>query len=127
MKLFIATVFLAVVCFIVFKVKYGSQGKKLTPRNPFRATSIVPGFGACNAVKAVAGKRFLDVDKAVPRLPLSDCDAKKCRCNYEHHHDRREDQDGRRHPRSLQSDLYDQTGNEDRRGKRRGRRKTDHT
>ena len=125
MKFFIFATILAVVCLFVIKVKHNSSSKKLTARNPFRATSIVPGFGACNAVKSVAGNRFLDVDKDVPRLPLSDCDAMKCGCKYVRYEDRREDQSGRRHPRSLQSDLYDNTGSEDRRGSRRGRRKTD--
>ena len=125
MKFLISATILAVVCFFIIKVKHNSSNRKLTARNPFRATSIAPGFDACNAAKAVTGKHFLDVDKNVPKLPLSDCDAMKCGCKYVRYEDRREDQSGRRHPRSLQSDLYDNTGSEDRRGSRRGRRKTD--
>jgi len=113
------------VSFFIYKVKYGTSNKKLTARNRFRATSIAPGAGACGAVLEISGKRFLDVDKAVPKLPLSDCDAVKCRCKYARHEDRREDQEGRRHPRSLQSELYDRTSGNNRRGNKRGRRKTD--
>ena len=85
----------------------------------------MPGLGACDAVNAIADQRFLDRDKATPRLPLSDCDAMKCRCKYANHEDRREDEGDQRQPGSLQSDLYDRTGRESRRGNKRGRRKTD--
>jgi hypothetical protein len=39
-----------------------SKRTSLLARNPYRATAIVSRAGACDAVKAIAGKRFLDVD-----------------------------------------------------------------
>ncbi len=43
--------------------------------------------GCCEAVQAIAGKRFLSDE--VPKLPLSGCDASDCRCRYELFDDRR--------------------------------------
>lgn len=99
--------------------------KQPGPRNPYRATSIVHGVNACNMVQAIGSKRFLDVEKGTPRLPLPDCDAARCDCKYAYHDDRREDHEDRRQPSALQSQLYDKTGNSNRRTKKRGRRKTD--
>ena len=99
--------------------------KPSAPRNPYRATSIVHCANACNAARAIGNKRFLDIDKVTPRLPLADCDAAVCGCKYAHHDDRREDHDDRRQPSALQSELYERTGKSNRRAKKRGRRKTD--
>jgi hypothetical protein len=56
--------------------------------NPYHAVSIVPApAGACEAVKALAGRRFLS--KEAPTTPLPGCDALACRCAYKHHTDRR--------------------------------------
>jgi len=95
------------------------------PRNPYRCTSIVAGDGACAAVKAIGNTRFLQVERKVPTLPLPTCDAAQCNCKYAHHEDRRESQDDRRHPAALQTELYDKSGNQNRRDRKRGRRKTD--
>jgi hypothetical protein len=103
------------------------QSRKHAPmaRNPYRATSILLGEAPCDAVKANANKRFLDADRITPTLPLPDCDAANCTCKYAHHEDRRETQEDRRHPNTLQSELYGSTGNTNRRNRKRGRRKTD--
>lgn len=95
------------------------------PRNPYRAISIVHDDRACDAVKAIGEKRFLERDRETPTLPLSGCDAAQCNCSYARHHDRRQSDEDRRHPASLQSQLYDRTNDSDRRKKRRGRRKSD--
>jgi len=56
--------------------------------NPYHAVSIVPTpAGACEAVKALAGRRFLS--KEAPTMPLPGCAATACRCAYKHHDDRR--------------------------------------
>jgi hypothetical protein len=93
-------------------------------RNPWRAFSIVHDHPACEAVKAINNKRFLDTDKKL-LLPLRDCDASTCSCKYVFHEDRREYDEDRRHPASLKSKLYDETGETNRRYKKRGRRKSD--
>jgi len=95
------------------------------PRNPYRATSIVSDEGACEAVMAIGNKRFLDTERNIPKLPLPGCDVARCNCKYLHHEDRRASQEDRRIPNALQAQLYDRTGQVNRRARKRGRRKTD--
>ena len=95
------------------------------PRSPWRATSIVPDESSCDAVKRVAGKRFLDTERAIPKLPLPGCDAAVCNCKYARHEDRRDAAEDRRIPNALQAQLHEQQGKSNRRTRRRGRRKTD--
>lgn len=95
------------------------------PANPYRASSIIFDENACEAVKAIGDKRFLDADRDIPVLPVTGCTAAKCTCRYAHHDDRRESSEDRRHPSGLQSELYDRSGKPNRREHRRGRRKTD--
>lgn len=103
-----------------------SPARKVTaPRNPWRATSIVHDEKACNAVKTIGGKRFLDVERNIPGIPLPTCDAIRCNCRYTHHEDRRDSSEDRRMPNALHTALYDRTGKGNRRSRKRGRRKTD--
>jgi len=140
----IGIVFLVAICFFVVKRKsatanLGTLGfngvnalqkpakKAVAPRNPWRATSITHDENACEAVKAIAGKRFLDAERNIPKLPLPACDADRCNCMYARHEDRRDSSEDRRTPNALQAQLYDRTGQENRRARKRGRRKTDWT
>lgn len=102
-----------------------STRKSIAPRNPWRATSIVHDQKACDAVKAIGGKRFLDVDRNIPKIPLPTCDANRCNCKYAQHEDRRDSDEDRRLPNALKAQLYDHTGEGNRRSRKRGRRKTD--
>jgi hypothetical protein len=102
----------------------GALKRDIRRRNPWRATSVVHEHLACDAVKAINNKRFLDTEKKV-LLPLPDCEASICSCRYECHDDRREYNEDRRHPASLKSELYDETGETNRRYRKRGRRKLD--
>jgi hypothetical protein len=102
-----------------------SKTASVVPRHLYRATSIVIGDRACEAVKAIGNKRFLDSDRDVPGLPLADCTNSQCECKYAHHDDRRESGEDRRHPSALRSQLYDRSGQANRREKKRGRRKSD--
>ena len=54
---------------------------------PYHAVSIKLTGNACNAAKAMAGRRFLS--GAAPRLPLPDCTMLECNCRFVHHADRR--------------------------------------
>ena len=98
---------------------------RVQARSPYRATSIVYDEKACSAARELGGKRFLDVERDIPKLPLSGCDAAHCSCKYESHDDRRSDDEDRRIPNALQADLYTHTGSEERRKSKRGRRKSD--
>ena len=126
MKFLFLAAFLLVTFFLIAGVLKNPKRTKLSARSPYRSTSVVSGAGACCAVKSIDGKYFLDVDKVRPGLPLTDCNASKCSCKYVHHEDRRDNDEDRRYPRSLQTELYDRTDKSERRNSKRGRRKTDH-
>ena len=59
----------------------------------YHAVSIKFKSNACNAAKAMAGRRFLAT--AAPKLPLPDCDVLECNCRFAHHDDRRSGKDRR--------------------------------
>ncbi len=59
----------------------------------YHAVSISLEQSACDAAKAMTGRRFLS--DAAPLLPLPDCDVLECRCIFTHHEDRRAGQDRR--------------------------------
>jgi len=60
----------------------------------FRAVSIRPGEGCCEAARQFGNMRFLCAK--APRLPLPECTAAACNCRYVHYSDRRSGQDRRR-------------------------------
>ncbi len=60
----------------------------------FRAVSIRPGEGCCEAARQFGNMRFLCAK--APRLPLPECTATACQCRYVHYSDRRSGQDRRR-------------------------------
>ena len=53
----------------------------------FHAVAIKYSENACDAAKAMTGRRFLS--SAAPRLPLPECDFLECRCKFAHYDDRR--------------------------------------
>lgn len=62
--------------------------KPLTSKSSeFHAVAINYTKTACDAAKAMAGKRFLS--DAAPRLPLPECDVADCQCRFKHYSDRR--------------------------------------
>ena len=97
--LIIAVVLLLV--WLVLRRRRDSQGNsKEAPPAPsqaavtaYHAVSIKFGEIACDAARAMSGRRFLS--NAAPRLPLPDCDAGECHCKFVHHSDRRSGKDRR--------------------------------
>jgi hypothetical protein len=84
--------------------------------NPYQAAEIeYDPDCACDAVKRIAGKRFL-VSK-VPTIPMPDCDQSECKCTYVRYRDRRHWSADRRSFYSLQTEIYRSEGGEDRRKK----------
>lgn len=84
------------------RILRGSKGKpdaaatkNLDSTSQFHAVSLKYSASACDAAKAMTGRRFLA--SAAPRLPLPKCDALECRCTFAHHDDRRSGTD-RRNP-----------------------------
>jgi hypothetical protein len=103
------------------------KSKKNSPvaRNPNRAASIVFDVNACDALKAVGSRRFLDTERNLPVVPLPGCSVAKCNCKYAHYEDRRDSDEDQRLPSALLSQLYESTGKANRRQRKRGRRKSD--
>ena len=64
---------------------------KADPR--FRAVSIRPGEGCCEAARQFGKLRFLSAK--APRLPVPECTAAACHCRYVHFADRRSGRDRR--------------------------------
>jgi hypothetical protein len=106
------------------KKQNSSQKSASNITKPHRATAVICGENSCEAVMAISGKRFLDADKNLPQIPLSNCDTSKCSCKYEHYVDRRDTGEIRRAPPGLKSQLYPHIENVERRLKR-GRRTSD--
>ena len=73
------------------------EARNPTPRrskkSAYHAVSIRFQPDACDAAKAMAGRRFLAT--APPKLPLPECSVMKCRCRFAHHEDRRSGKDRR--------------------------------
>jgi hypothetical protein len=71
------------------KVEVQEAAKAKTPdqTSAFHAVSLRYSISACDAAKAMTGRRFLS--SAAPHLPLPECDALECRCGFTHHKDRR--------------------------------------
>ncbi len=67
--------------------------KKVDSTSAFHAVSLKYASNACDAAKAMTGRRFLS--GAAPQLPLPGCDALECRCGFAHHEDRRTGNDRR--------------------------------
>ena len=63
----------------------------------FHAVSIRFANSACDAAKAMKGRRFLS--GVAPSIPLSECDVLECKCRFVHYDDRRTGED-RRNPYS---------------------------
>ena len=59
----------------------------------FHSVSLKIAGTACDAAKAMTGRRFLAT--AAPKLPLPDCDVLECSCRFVHHKDRRTGKDRR--------------------------------
>lgn len=89
--------------------RHSSSGVKY----PYRAAAIVIGDCACDAVRALAGTRFLV--SGVPHVPLPGCTARKCGCTYERYLDRRNQNGDRRAEYSALTNVYTTIGNTERR------------
>jgi hypothetical protein len=88
---------IAVLVALLIYVRRHTSGESERPARPapsvsdtgtkFHAVSIRYGASACDAARALEGRRFLS--SAAPKLPLPECDAPACKCRFKHHQDRR--------------------------------------
>jgi hypothetical protein len=86
----------------------------------YHAVSLQFSDSACEAAKALEGKRFLS--GAAPRIPLPECDVQECKCRFIHHDDRRHGVD--RRGAHSQSRIGD-TGRHEKERRHRGDRRDD--
>ncbi len=89
---------LLVVWLIMRQRRYTAEANAPAPKpdaakTAYHAVSIKFEANACDAAKAMTGRRFLA--SAAPRLPLPDCNVLECRCRFAHHDDRRSGNDRR--------------------------------
>ena len=133
--LFVLLLVIAVLYLLVRRGRASSQvdtpvvpnrRKVAAPTDPddglYAAVAIDFQHDCCVSAKALGGTRFLRNE--TPTLPLADCTQLNCRCRYVHYEDRRVDENDRRIPHSLQSDLYVANGERERRSES-GRRDED--
>ena len=124
-----------VVAFVLLKKKSGSKRatrkkpqtrkaasnikKSMATDNSYAAVSIRCGTDSCESAQTLAGQRFL-VNEA-PTFPLPGCDRSNCSCKYVRHTARRGNDGDRRAPSSLKTNLFEDSGNVERRkaGRRR--------
>ncbi len=88
------------IAWLVIRIRQGKtdvrsdEAKKIAHEKvAYHAVSISLEQSACDAAKAMTGRRFLS--DAAPLLPLPDCDVLECRCIFTHHKDRRTNGDRR--------------------------------
>jgi len=83
---------LIILWFFFFKNKKASKkwakNKIAEKHGEFHCISIHHNSVACDAVKALDGKRILSAE--APELPLPGCDVVKCQCKFHHHEERRD-------------------------------------
>lgn len=66
---------------------------KVKKHGEFHSVAIKYSENACDAAKAMTGRRFLA--NAAPTLPLPECDFLECHCIFSHYDDRRTGRDRR--------------------------------
>lgn len=86
---------------------------------PYAAVSIAPCEDACMAAWEMQGERFLI--RQAPRLPLPECDAANCGCEFVPHDDRRTPGDRRSRMSALDQEFAQKAFPE----RNKGRRRTD--
>lgn len=101
-ELLLVVALLLSIAWLVLRIRRGNAEVRAV-RNPsaksddetsaFHAVSLKYSSNACDAAKAMTGRRFLA--GAAPQLPLKGCDALECRCGFAHHSDRRSGNDRR--------------------------------
>ena len=98
-ELMLGALLVLTVAWLVVRIRQNKAATKaeLKPqskdRGEYRAVAIKYSENACDAAKAMTGRRFLS--NAAPRLPLPECDFLECRCQFANHDDRRAGRDRR--------------------------------
>ncbi len=92
-ELMLGALLVLTVAWLTVRIRHNKAAMKAESRpaaqehGAYRAVAIKYSENACDAAKAMTGRRFLS--NAAPRLPLPECDFPKCRCKFAHYGDRR--------------------------------------
>ena len=98
-ELMLGALLLLAVAWLVVRIRQNKAAEKAAstpvpnPRGEYNAVAIQYSENACDAAKAMTGRRFLST--AAPRIPLPGCDYLDCRCQFAHYDDRRAGSDRR--------------------------------
>jgi len=98
-ELLLGGLLILTVTWLVLRIRRNKAAEKAESRpsikdsGQFHAVAIKYSENACDAAKAMTGRRFLS--SAPPRLPLPECDFLDCRCQFAHYDDRRAPSDRR--------------------------------
>jgi len=98
-ELLLGTLLVLTIAWLVVRIRQNKAAEKAASKpakadyGAFHAVSIKYAENACDAAKAMTGRRFLS--NAAPRLPLPECDYLECRCQFAHYKDRRAGRDRR--------------------------------
>ena len=98
-ELMLGALLILTVAWLVVRIRQNraaTQAESAAPtkgKGAYHAVAIKYAENACDAAKAMTGRRFLS--NAAPRLPLPECDFPDCQCKFTHYADRRSDRDRR--------------------------------
>ena len=98
-ELLLGGLLILAVVWLVVRIRQNKAATKAesTPntndQGQYHAVAIKYSENACDAAKAMTGRRFLA--NAAPRLPLPECNFLECRCQFAHYDDRRAKRDRR--------------------------------
>ena len=92
-ELLLGALLVLTIAWLVVRMRRNKAAEKAesTPKfshtGKYHSVAIKYAENACDAAKAMTGRRFLAT--AAPRLPLPECDYSKCTCAFAHYDDRR--------------------------------------
>jgi hypothetical protein len=98
-ELLLGALLILSVVWLVVRIRANKAATKAESRpntsdqGQYQAVAIKYAENACDAAKAMTGRRFLA--NAAPRLPLPECNFPECRCQFAHYKDRRATSDRR--------------------------------
>ena len=98
-ELLLGTLLVLTIAWLVVRIRQNKAAQEAASKpaaenyGAFHAVAIKYSENACDAAKAMTGRRFLS--NAAPRLPLPECDYLDCRCQFAHYKDRRAGRDRR--------------------------------
>jgi len=98
-ELWLGVLLVLTVAWLVVRIRQNKAATEAESRprpkrqGDYHAVAIKYSENACDASKALTGRRFLA--NTAPQLPLPRCDFLNCRCKFAHYEDRRSKTDRR--------------------------------